>query len=107
MLDASSLSFDIQLQQLQVKGEMDAEKAEELAFTLDEKTQSVSLVYYSLTESTCVFTMDSCIWCPYHLLQLTNWNAMMMESKQARVFCVRLIHKLSEVFTGMKVGLVL
>lgn len=29
---------------------------------------------------------------------------MMMESKQARVFCVRLIHKLSEVFTGIKVG---
>ena len=29
---------------------------------------------------------------------------MMMESQQARVFCVRLIHKLSEVFTGMKVG---
>ena len=35
--------------------------------------------------------------------QLTNWNAMMMESKEARIFCVRLIHKLSEALIGIKV----
>ena len=47
ILNANFLSFcHLQLQQLQVKGDMDAEKAEELAFTLDEKTQSVSSVYF-------------------------------------------------------------
>lgn len=45
-LNANFLTFrHLQLQQLQVKGDMDAEKAEELAFTLDEKTQSVSSGY--------------------------------------------------------------
>jgi hypothetical protein len=67
------LAIKRKLKNLQLKGEIDAEKSEELAFTLDEKTQS-----------------------------LTNWNAMMMESKEARIFSVRLIHKLSEALIGVK-----